>query len=69
MMYAHVNKKNGEPAPLVSEELYNTVMEVCVWWMCHHLVRVDLFYHSMLSASTASSSTTVILSTTTLASR
>lgn len=28
MMYAHVNKKNGEPAPLVSEELYNTVMEV-----------------------------------------
>ena len=28
LMYNHVNQKNGEPAPLVSEELYNIVMAV-----------------------------------------
>ena len=28
VMYNHVNKKNGEAAPLVSEELYNIVMAV-----------------------------------------
>jgi len=27
-MYNHVNKKNGEAAPLVSKELYNIVMAV-----------------------------------------
>ena len=28
LMYGHVNKKNGQAAPLVSEELYNIVMAV-----------------------------------------
>ena len=27
-MYCHMNSKNGEPAPLVSEALYNIVMAV-----------------------------------------
>lgn len=67
MMYAHVNKKNGEPAPLVSDELYNTVMEVwvegghqtpllecCVCVVLPHTVyNRTLLVYSMLSASTA----------------
>ena len=28
LMYDHINPKNDQPSPLVSEEFYNTVMEV-----------------------------------------
>ena len=31
LMYGHMNSKNGEPAPLVSEALYNIVMAVRPW--------------------------------------
>ena len=34
VMYNHVNKKNGEAAPLVSEELYNIVMAVRCVLLC-----------------------------------
>ena len=27
-MYEHVNNRNGEPSPLVADELYQIVMEV-----------------------------------------
>jgi hypothetical protein len=30
-MYEHVNNRNGESAPLVSEDLYKIVMEVKIF--------------------------------------
>jgi hypothetical protein len=27
-MYSHVNTKNGEPAPLIAEDVYEVVMQV-----------------------------------------
>lgn len=28
VMHEHINPKNGEPAPLIAEDIYNIVMEV-----------------------------------------
>jgi hypothetical protein len=33
-MYNHMNARNGDKAPLVSDELYKVVMEVRCWVMC-----------------------------------
>lgn len=28
-MFEHVNPKNGQPAPLISQEVYDIIMQVC----------------------------------------
>jgi len=29
LMFEHVNPKNGQPAPLISQEVYDIIMQVC----------------------------------------
>lgn len=32
MMYEHVNPKNGDPAPLIAEDVYNIIVQVRMFW-------------------------------------
>jgi ribonucleoside-diphosphate reductase subunit M1 len=53
-MYTHRNPKNNDPAPLIADDVYDIIMQVCqaaIAWFTHALHRLTPTFMHMQNAA------------------